>query len=117
MREFSELKEAWHGWIDSAVDHALQLSEHDTMLGYVDEHHPEWRIMVTPGDPTTELTAALFMVKCQAFLDADGQGFLCRKLTLKETPTNTIVLEAPVPANLVEGSALDWWRRADDSIR
>jgi 6-pyruvoyltetrahydropterin/6-carboxytetrahydropterin synthase len=117
LREFSELKEAWHGWIDGSIDHALQLSEHDSLLSYIDEQHPEWRIMVTPGDPTTELTAALFMAKCQAFLDADGQGFLCRKLTLQETPTNTIVLDGPAPAELGEQSALDWWRRADPSIR
>ena len=52
LREFSELKEAWHGWIDGSVDHALQLSEHDSLLGYIDQEHPEWRIMVTPGRRT-----------------------------------------------------------------
>ena len=76
--------------------------------------------MADHGHPRSKnlgLIIALFMAKCQAFLDADGQGLRCRKLTLQETPTNTIVLDGPAPAELGEQSALDWWRRADSSIR
>ena len=36
--------------------------------------------MIVPGDPTTELLAALFMAKCQAFLDEDEIPLRCRRV-------------------------------------
>ena len=117
VHEFGQLKAAWHHWIDENVDHCLQLNESDPLLQYIEQTFPEWRIMVTPGDPTTELTAALLMSKCQAFLDADGSGFVCQRLTLQETPTNSVTVEGKPLEGVSFASSLDWWTRADSSIR
>ena len=115
VAEFAAAKRRWHRWIDERVDHALQLGAEDPFLAVVRERFPEWNVMVTPGDPTTELLAVLFMAKCQAFLDAEGLPLRCRRVTLQETPTNAVVFEGDPREALPTG--LDgWWWRADESI-
>ena len=60
---FERAKGVWHGFIDNHVDHALQLGEGDPLLDWFRVHEPgrAARIMITPGDPTTELLACLLM--------------------------------------------------------
>ena len=115
VAEFAAAKRRWHRWIDERVDHALQLGAEDPFLAVVRERFPEWNVMVTPGDPTTELLAVLFMAKCQAFLDAEGLPLRCRRVTLQETPTNAVVFEG-VPREALPTGLDGWWWRADESI-
>ncbi|GBQ09778.1 6-pyruvoyl tetrahydropterin synthase [Komagataeibacter rhaeticus] len=117
---FQRAKGIWHQFIDNHVDHALQLAQDDPLLGWFAQHEPQraQRILVTPGDPTTELLACLLMAKLNAFLAADGGILSCASIEIDETPTNTIrysgdplaVLPQPRPA------AQCWWRRADMTI-
>lgn len=118
---FADAKTRWHAFIDHVVDHALQLSETDPLLSWFRTHEPEraHRIIVTPGDPTTELMAALLLAKLNAFLQADGGLLRAQGIELKETPTNTVRLNGrpdlfipPVhrPAEQC------WWHRADQTI-
>ena len=117
VESFERAKSAWHGWVDGSLDHALQLAEADPLLGWFRIHEPQrlGRILLTPGDPTTEALACCLMSKCNAFLAADGARLRCTEISLEETPTNTVRFDGdpdewlPVPGNR-------WWRRADASV-
>ncbi|TCZ63521.1 6-pyruvoyl trahydropterin synthase family protein [Roseicella aquatilis] len=116
VEPFERAKSRWHGWIDGCVDHALQLSAADPLLGWfrAQEPHRLSRILVTPGDPTTEMLAALFMAKLNAFLAADGGRLACVHLAIEETPTNTVTFAGdPLGVLPVRDG---WWRRPDSSI-
>ncbi len=116
---FELAKGRWHRWIDRHVDHAFQVNAADPLLDYFRNHEPEQmsRLMVFEGDPTTEALAVAFLLKLQAFLEADGGVFEAERVAIQETPTNRVVL-----------SAADWtaqggsWRpggwcaRADSSL-
>ncbi len=118
---FARAKATWHRWIDERLDHALQLGEHDPLLDWFTRHEPARaeRIVVTPGDPTTELMACLMMAKLGAFLEAEGGTLRCVEIRLEETPTNMVVFDGdplallPVPTR-APGQC--WWRRPDMSI-
>nr|WP_294914601.1 6-carboxytetrahydropterin synthase [uncultured Neokomagataea sp.] len=118
---FANAKTRWHAFIDNAVDHALQLSDQDPLLTWFRTHEPEraQRIIVTPGDPTTELMAALLLTKLNAFLRDDGGFLTAQGIELKETPTNTVRLNGHPdlfipPVNRPPEKC--WWNRADQSI-
>ena len=122
VEPFAQAKGQWHRWIDDHVDHAFQLSETDPLLGYFREREPEMleRILICPGDPTTEALAACFMAKLNAFLRADGGRLECVELSVEETPTNRVTLSAPaadvLPLRATAPDFAPWWERADMSI-
>ena len=113
---FERAKARWHRFVDERLDHALQLSEHDPLLGWFRVHEPARaeRIVVTPGDPTTELMACLLMAKLGAILTDDGGRLLCVEVRLEETPTNTVSVSDDALALLTAQDG--WWRRPDMSI-
>lgn len=117
VESFERAKGAWHGWVDACLDHSLHLAETDPLLDWFRTHEPHrlGRILLTPGDPTTEALACCLMSKCNAFLAADGDRLRCVELTLEETPTNTVRFEGD-PAAWLPASGDRWWRRADASI-
>lgn len=118
---FANAKTRWHHFIDMKMDHAFQISEHDPLLRWFIDHEPERaaRLVVTPGDPTTELLAALLYAKLNAFLKQDGDILHCIALSIEETPTNTVLI-ADSPQSWLPLMPKDdlayWWHRADDSI-
>ncbi|MDO9707236.1 6-pyruvoyl trahydropterin synthase family protein [Paracraurococcus lichenis] len=116
VEPFERAKGRWHRWIDDRVDHALQLSAADPLLGWfrAQEPHRLDRILVTPGDPTTELLCCLFAAKLGAFLAEDGGRLAVVALEIEETPTNTVGF-AGDPLDWLPARA-GWWRRADMSI-
>lgn len=115
VAEFGALKARWHRFVDEHLDHALQLSATDPLLALAAEHFPDWRIVVTPGDPTTELLAALLMSKCQALLGVDHPGLRCVRVELRETPTNSVIFEGN-PGEFLPRTG-GWWTRPDVSTR
>jgi len=122
MAPFSVLKKYWHQWIDNHVDHSLQLSSQDQMLAYFKTTEPENlpNLMVTPGDPTTEVLAACFMSKINAILLDQGLSVHCRKIEIIETPTNSVSFSGD-PADVIcrdhyDGPDMAWWQRPDMSI-
>lgn len=120
MVEFSEAKGRWHRFVDEHLDHALQLSDRDPFVKLVETHYPDWRLVLTPGDPTTELMASLLACKCQAILDEVGTPLVVSGLTLQETPTNSVVLGSGAigfAEQLADGNTSGWWRRGDFSTR
>lgn len=120
--QFETLKKTWHGWIDNAVDHTMQLSSSDPLLQYFKDNEPENlpRLMITPGDPTTEVLAACFFSKINAFLKDEGINMKCIRVDVEETPTNTVTFKGDpdVAISLGEyvGPDTPWWQRADMSI-
>jgi 6-pyruvoyltetrahydropterin/6-carboxytetrahydropterin synthase len=116
---FADLKRRWHGWIDDAVDHAFQVNAADPLIDFFRAHEPArlGRLMVFPGDPTTEALAACFWLKLEAFLAADGLGFEVARVAVEETPTNTVILTRAVFDPGACGlPAAFWARRPDSSI-
>ncbi|GAN88149.1 6-carboxytetrahydropterin synthase [Komagataeibacter intermedius] len=117
---FQRAKGVWHGFIDNHVDHALQLAENDPLLAWFAGNEPQRarRILVTPGDPTTELLACLLMAKLNAFLAADGGALTCASIEIEETPTNTVRYSGDPLAVLPQPRTAPhcWWRRADTTI-
>jgi len=116
---FDAVKGRWHAWIDDHVDHALQLNAVDPLRGFFREHEPYRlaRLMVFPGDPTTEALAAVFFLKLSAFLEADQLPYRVEEIRVEETPTNAVRLNRGLfdPARC--GVAADHWaRRPDMSI-
>ncbi len=113
---FEQAKARWHRFVDERLDHALQLSEHDPLLGWFRTHEPTRaeRIVVTPGDPTTELMACLLMAKLGAILADDGGTLRCAAVRLEETPTNTVSVSDDALSLLPARDG--WWRRPDMSI-
>jgi 6-pyruvoyltetrahydropterin/6-carboxytetrahydropterin synthase len=113
VAEFGKAKGRWHRFVDERLDHGLQLAASDPLLAIARERFPEWRLIVTPGDPTTELLAALLAAKCQAILDDELDGALrVRRVILDETPTNAVVFEGDPREVLPAGDG--WWWRADE---
>lgn len=118
---FADAKRRWHDFIDTRLDHSFQISSADPLLDWFREHEPQRldRLVVTPGDPTTELMAALLYAKLQAFLHDEGDTLVCTSLTLEETPTNTVCLTGGPEIFLPESSDTSgdvWWHRADCSL-
>ncbi len=118
VEEFGAAKRLWHQWIDDSVDHSFHLSERDPLVEYFLEHEPATipRLLITPGDPTTECLAACFLDKLTAFLLAQRSLLECTSIRISETPTNAVTLYATSKRVLPETSHLPWWRRADMSI-
>lgn len=116
---FGMAKGRWHAWIDNHVDHALQLDEADPLVGHFCQHEPEMldRLLLVPGDPTTEMLAACFAAKANAILAAEGLALTCARVEIEETPTNTVVFEGdPVEVLPVAVQENRWWWRPDTSI-
>lgn len=121
VAEFARAKRRWHHFVDEHLDHALQLSEHDPLLRLANDHFPDWRLVITPGDPTTELLAALLAAKCQRLLDAEAEspghvGLRVARVTLEETPTNSVVFTGD-PSEVLPARDDAWWWRPDESTR
>ncbi|WP_225197669.1 6-carboxytetrahydropterin synthase [Gluconobacter oxydans] len=118
---FAEAKTRWHHFVDNSLDHALQLSETDPLLAWFRANEPEraQRIVVTPGDPTTELMAALMLAKLTAILTDQGDILRVHEIELEETPTNTVRLGGNPQHYLPAVSRPPeqcWWNRPDASI-
>ena len=117
---FEQAKARWHRFVDERLDHALQLSDADPLLAWFRAHEPARaeRIIVTPGDPTTELMACLLMAKLSAILRAEGGVLRVSEIRIEETPTNTVAFSGDPSDMLPEPRHADasWWQRADMSI-
>lgn len=122
VEPFERAKARWHRWIDESVDHALQLSDRDPLIGWFRDHEKERlsRLLITPGDPTTELLAALFMAKLGTFLASDGGRLRCVAIKIEETPTNAVTFAGDpaefLPHRSGQSDHAPWWQRSDMTI-
>jgi 6-pyruvoyltetrahydropterin/6-carboxytetrahydropterin synthase len=116
--EFEYAKGSWFEWIDSRVDHSFHISDQDPLIDFFRSNEPEMltRLLVTPGDPTTELRAACYFAKLTALLDANDHGLICSRVLLQETPTNAVEFNSSSTQSFLPQGAAHWWHRADLSI-
>lgn len=116
VEEFGAAKSTWHKWIDNHVDHAFQISDRDPIIHYFQEYEPDKlpRLLVTPGDPTTEMLCVVFMNKLNRFLAQQESQLRCIALEIEETPTNRVKFSGTPENHLPTGSA--WFNRPDYSI-
>lgn len=116
--EFSRIKGRWFQWIDKAVDHSFHLGHADPLVAYFQENEPALvgRLLITPGDPTTEIRAACYAAKLRAFLEEENPGFQCRELTIQETPTNAVTHRPQPGRQDIPAGSDHWWHRPDNSI-
>src|SRR5512141_780079 len=118
VEEFGAATKLWHRWIDEAVDHCFQLSEHDPLVNYFVENEPAAipHLLITPGDPTTECVAACFSSKLTAFLRDQESQLSIVSLTIAESRTNAVTLHGSAIGMLPSMSYIPWWCREDMSI-
>ena len=119
VKVFAEAKTKWHQFIDQHLDHAFQLNDRDPLIDFFKEKEPHKikRLVITKGDPTTEMMSACLMAKVQNFLDNDQTNLICNKIELEETPTNSISLSGDYAfLKHVKSGKEHWWNRADFSI-
>lgn len=123
VEEFGAAKKRWHTWIDDYVDHSIMLNQEDRIfIRTIHDVVPHTKMMLFPGDPTTEITCALFKSKLNAILRDEHDGKLvCTRIELVETPTNTVVFDGDENRHVPPGLYCDveyeqyWWHRADMS--
>lgn len=116
VEEFSKAKKLWHQWVDDRVDHAFQLGDRDPLIEYFQEKEPEklQTILITPGDPTTEMLAVCFMSKISKILESQGSMLQCIEIEIEETPTNSVRFSGDPERQLPQGNL--WFRRSDSTI-
>ena len=100
----------------------MQLSNMDPLLDYFKNSEPENlpHILITPGDPTTEMLAACFFAKINSFLEHDEIDMRCIKVEIEETPTNTVIFsgdpQKTISEEYYDGPENPWWMRPDMAI-
>ncbi len=116
IETFEKAKKLWHKWIDQAVDHAFQLNDQDPMIEWFAYNDPMMlkRLLITPGDPTTEMLAVCFKSKLEAFMRFEGSRLRCVGVSIEETPTNRVTFRGAADVHLPSDVA--WYNRSDLSI-
>ena len=122
--EFSLLKKAWKNFLQETVDHSFMHHFEDPILSALKMHIPKFRGLPFPGDPTTELIAALFFAKLQVMhKQVDPTGILRPvSVVIRETPTNTVSFKIDRGGSSALIQRLDskyraWWQSADPEAR
>ncbi len=124
VMEFSRLKTNWKRFIQGTVDHSFMHHYQDPILPALKEHIPGFRGLPFPGDPTTELIAALFYAKLKVMHESlPGFGHIRPAgVVIRETPTNQIIFRASDDgkSQLIErvnASFNGWWQNPDPEAR
>jgi len=110
IEEFSVLKEVWKTFILETVDHSFFHHYADPILPALKDFVPGFRGLVFPGDPTTELIAALFLKKALTFYKNSKVQPV--KILIQETETNGVSLKAeelPALLTTLPPTKGGWW--------
>ena len=91
--EFAQVKGPWKKFVKETLDHSFFHHSSDPILPALRDSIPQFRGLPTPGDPTTEMLAVLFLKKCMSFYesqtDIDVEPYA---IDLEETEVNSIFL-------------------------
>jgi len=123
LHEFTSLKSAWKTFIHETVDHSFFIHHRDPILQSLVKEYPPNRLLIFPGNPTTELVAALFLRKCVVMHDSlQAKSTVApSKIIIRETETNSISLsnfeyESFMRLNQIDKFA-GWWNSVDPTNR
>lgn len=86
--EFHQLKKQWKKFVQEELDHSYFHHHQDPLLPALKETVPDFRGFATPGEPTTEMLAVLFLRKAQVLFG--NKKVLAKEIYLEETPTNSV---------------------------
>lgn len=128
VMEFAKLKSAWKKFIMETADHSFMHHFEDPILGALREYIPKFRGLPFPGDPTTEMIAALFFSKLKVMHEdlraRLGEGAIWPEpveVLIQETPTNQIQFRSYGGGlkllEKLEREYEGWWQVADPSSR
>lgn len=88
LRDFSDIKRAIAGWIDSTLDHRMILHERDPVVSYLREQREP--ILTVAENPTAENIARMI------FLHAREQQFPVVEVSLWETTQSYATYSEPL---------------------
>lgn len=110
--DFKDLKSGWKSFVDNELDHHFFLNSEDSLANHLRETEPNLNIKLTPGDPTTEVLAALFFRKAESLL-GQFEHIEVSSVLLEETPTNSIRIYKKDADQLIERLGVKqkspWW--------
>lgn len=91
--EFAELKKNWKRFIQETADHSFLHHHEDPILPALRKAIPKFRGLPFPGDPTTELVAALFFAKLEVMHAStpNADRLYLSSVAIRETPTNSMI--------------------------
>ena len=127
LAEFSLLKKGWKKFITEIADHSFMHHHNDPILGALREHIPQFRGLPFPGDPTTEMIAALFFNKLTAMHEQLAGSSVAPhalpqpvEVIIQETPTNRVryfVGRSPALLDKINAAYIGWWQSPDPASR
>jgi 6-pyruvoyl-tetrahydropterin synthase len=128
LLEFSQLKGAWKTFIQQTVDHSFLHHYEDPILPALLKFIPKFRGLPFPGDPTTEMVAALFYSKlCSMHKEMNkelAEGVLIKPMAvyIQETPTNSMTFRPPLTGTSklleqIDSKFEGWWQTPEPSDR
>lgn len=122
LAEFKMVKSGWKETIDKVFDHSCLLNVEDPLVPFLRTIIPGARIIEFPGDPTTELIAALLHRKAQVLIEAAGlhQLLTVEAVEIQETPTNTVTYQDKMgflPSDHMFNGYNGWWNQGNPQAR
>ncbi len=120
IEDFAVLKKGWKNFVTSVADHSFFYNCDDPILPTLKKHIPNFRGLPFPGDPTTEMIAALFFIKASAM--CENYPVRPESVLIDETPTNSITfyhseLEDFVKKTNLSLKTSNWWANEDSGSR
>lgn len=119
--EFQQLKGAWKDLITNVFDHSFMCNAADPLIEPLLDVHGGARLILFPGDPTTELISLLMFSKAEQFISSSpwkGQ-ISVSGITIDETPTNSIHCDRAFYKENINRYATHsgWWTTAESTAR
>ncbi len=119
--EFHQLKSAWKDLITNVFDHSFMCNMNDSLIEPLLHIHSGARLILFPGDPTTEMISLLMFSKAEKFIAASPwkDQVLVSGLTIDETPTNSIHCDSGYYRENIHrySEYTGWWSTAEVSAR
>ena len=100
------------------IANTFHVSSKDPIIEYFKENEPDLlsRLLITPGDPTTEIRSACYYAKLSSFLKTKEEDLICVGLQIQETPTNAVRFNCADITKFLPSGTDHWWNRSDLSI-